>query len=235
VFCLTNIDNLTFFVFKKVTTTRFWDILEFFGQHYHKYTCFLVKLQQKQLFIGMKIIITESQYRFLVENTQEIDQILDKMSENGYENLSNDEKMTLKDYSEWLNKGEKGEFTPQNTPKNTDFEGKMGENWTRTLQDGSEFTFQFDYDEIENDVELYFGVVKWGGTEWVGCIVAEKDGSLALLDFVEDTGDYETYDNTQISSKFEPKTHRYLNQELGKLEDEVDYYIEEVIIPELRD
>ena len=195
----------------------------------------MVKLQQKQLFISMKIIITESQYRFLVENTQEIDQILEKMSENGYENLSNDEKMTLKDYSEWLNKGEKGEFTPQNTPKNTDFEGKMGENWTRTLQDGSEFTFQFDYEEIENDVELYFGVVKWGGTEWVGCIVAEKDGSLALLDFVEDTGDFETYDNTQISSKFEPKTHRYLNQELGKLEDEVDYYIEEVIIPELRD
>jgi hypothetical protein len=183
----------------------------------------------------MKIIITESQYRFLVENTQEIDQILDKMGENGYESLSNDEKMTLKAYSEWLNKGEKGEFTPQNTPKNTDFEGKMGENWTRTLQDGSEFTFQFDYEEIENDVELYFGVVKWGGTEWVGCIVAEKDGSLALLDFVEDTGDYETYDNTQISSKFEPKTHRYLNQELGKLEDEVDYYIEEVIIPELKD
>jgi len=181
----------------------------------------------------MKIIITESQYRFLVENTQEIDQILDKMGENGYENLSNDEKMTLKAYSEWLNKGEKGEFTPQNTPKNTDFEGKMGENWTRTLQDGSEFTFQFDYEEIENDVELYFGVVKWGGTEWFGCIVAEKDGSLALLDFVEDSGEYETYDNAQISSKFEPKTHRYLNQELGKLEDEVDYYIEEIIIPEL--
>ena len=28
----------------------------------------------------MKIIITESQYRFLVENTQEIDQILDKIA-----------------------------------------------------------------------------------------------------------------------------------------------------------
>ncbi len=39
----------------------------------------MVKLQQKQLFISMKIIITESQYRFLVENTQEIDQILDKI------------------------------------------------------------------------------------------------------------------------------------------------------------
>jgi hypothetical protein len=181
----------------------------------------------------MKIIITESQYRFLVENTQEIDQILDKMNEIGYENLENEDKMTLKAYSEWLNSGKKGEFIPQNTPKNTDFEGKTGENWTRTLQDGSEFTFQFDYEEVEDDVELYFGVVKWGGTEWVGCIVAEKDGSLALLDFVEDTGDFETYDSAQISSKFEPKTHRYLNQELGKLEDEVDYFVEEVIIPDL--
>jgi hypothetical protein len=224
---------LTFFVFKKVTTTTFWDILEFFSQHYNKYSVFLVKLQQKQLFIGMKIIITESQYRFLVENTQEIDQILDKMNEIGYENLENEDKMTLKAYSEWLNSGKKGEFTPQNTLKNTDFEGKTGENWTRTLQDGSEFTFQFDYEEIENDVELYFGVVKWNDTEWVGCIVAEKDGSLALLDFVEDTGDFETYDNTQISSKFEPKSHKYLNNELGNLEDEVDYFVEEVIIPEL--
>ena len=195
----------------------------------------MVKLQQKRLFIGMKIIITESQYRFLVENTQEIDQILDKMNEIGYENLENEDKMTLKAYSEWLNSGKKGEFTPQNTPKNTDFEGKTGENWTRTLQDGSEFTFQFDYEEVEDDVELYFGVVKWGGTEWVGCIVAEKDGSLALLDFVEDTGEYETYDTTQISSKFEGKNHRYLNNELGKLEDEVDYFVEEVIIPELSD
>jgi hypothetical protein len=181
----------------------------------------------------MKIIITESQYRFLVENTQEIDQILDKMNEIGYENLENEDKMTLKAYSEWLNSGKKGEFTTQNTPKNTNFEDKIGEKWTRTLQDGSEFTFQFDYEEIEDDVELYFGMVKWGGTEWVGCIVAEKDGSLALLDFVEDTGEYETYDDTQISSKFKQKTHRYLNQELGKLEDEVDYYIEEIIIPEL--
>lgn len=183
----------------------------------------------------MKIIITESQYRFLVENTQEIDQILDKMNEIGYENLSNDEKMTLKSYSEWLNKGEKGEFTTQNDQKNTNLDDKSGEKWTRKLQDGSEFTFKFEYEEIEDDVELYFGVVFWGGTEWVGCIVAEKDGSLALLDFVEDTGDFETYDNTQITSKFEPKTHRYLNQELGKLENEVDYYIEEVIIPELKD
>ena len=49
----------------------------------------------------MKIIITESQYRFLVENTQEIDQILEKIGKIGYENLENEEKMTLNRYSEW--------------------------------------------------------------------------------------------------------------------------------------
>ena len=195
----------------------------------------MVKLQQKQLFISMKIIITESQYRFLVENTQEIDQILDKMSENGYESLSNDEKMTLKSYSEWLNKGEKGEFTPQNTPKNTDFEGKMGENWTRTLQDGSEFTFKYEYDEVEDEVKLYFGIVYWGGTEWAGCIVVDDDGSLGMLDFVEDTGDYQTYDITDPFARPEGKKDRYLINELGNLISEVEYFVEETIIPDLLD
>jgi len=92
----------------------------------------------------MKIIITESQYRFLVENTTEIDQILDKMNEIGYENLENSEKSTLNQYSEWLNSGKKGEFNPQNTPKNTDFEGKnddfngkVGDEYTTYLKDGS--------------------------------------------------------------------------------------------------
>ena len=60
----------------------------------------------------MKIIITESQYRFLVENSQEIDQILDKMGEIGYENLENEEKMTLNAYSEHLKSGKKDEFRP---------------------------------------------------------------------------------------------------------------------------
>ena len=40
----------------------------------------------------MKIIITESQYKFLVENQEVVDRILDKISEVGYESLSIDEK-----------------------------------------------------------------------------------------------------------------------------------------------
>ena len=183
----------------------------------------------------MKIIITESQYRFLVENTQEIDQILDKMGENGYESLSNDEKMTLNAYSEWLNKGKKGDFTPQNTPKNTDFDDKSGEKWTRTLQDGSEFTFKYEYDEVEDEVKLYFGIVYWGGTEWAGCIVVDDDGSLGMLDFVEDTGDYQTYDITDPFGKPEGKEDLYLINELGNLISEVEYFVEETIIPDLLD
>jgi hypothetical protein len=66
----------------------------------------------------MKIVITESQYRFLVENIEIIDDILDKMGEIGYENLENDEKMTLNRYSEWLNSGKKGDFMDEITPKN---------------------------------------------------------------------------------------------------------------------
>ena len=68
----------------------------------------------------MKIIITESQYRFLVENTTEINKILDKLGEIGYENLENEEKMTLNKYSEWLNSGQKGDFMDEITPKKKD-------------------------------------------------------------------------------------------------------------------
>lgn len=177
----------------------------------------------------MKIVITESQYRKLVENIQIIDDILDKMGEIGYENLENDEKMTLNRYSEWLNSGQKGEFMGEITPKKTDFEDKMGQKWSKKLADGSTFTFQFDYEEIEDDVELYFGTVYWGGSEWYGCIVVEKDGELALLDFAEDV-DLQSYDP---ETEEDPTVRKYLTDSLGDLNDEVDFFIEEEIIPEL--
>lgn len=177
----------------------------------------------------MKIVITESQYQKLVENIEKIDDILDKLGEIGYENLDNEEKMTLNRYSEWLNSGQKGDFMGEITPKNTNFEDKSGQKWSKKLADGTTFTFQFDYDEIEEDVELYFGTVYWGGKEWIGCIVAEKDGELGLLDFAEDT-DLESYD---VETEEDPSNTKYLTDNLGDLNDEVDFFIEEEIIPEL--
>jgi hypothetical protein len=106
---------------------------------------------------------------------------------------------------------------------------RCGQKWSKKLADGSKFVFQFDYDEIEDDVELYFGTVYWGGKEWYGCIVAEKDGELALLDFVEDV-ELESYD---VETEEDPTERKNLVDSLGDLNDEVDYFIEDEIIPEL--
>ena len=179
----------------------------------------------------MKIVITESQYRILMENTVKIDQILDKLNEIGYENLENEEKMTLNRYSEWLNSGQKGEFMGETTPKNDDYDDKSGQKWSTRLADGSDFTFQFEYNESESDVDLYFGTIHWGGKEWVGCVVTEKDGELSLLDFVEDI-ELESYD---VDTEEDPTETKTLVDSLGDLNDEVDYFIEEEVIPGLMD
>jgi hypothetical protein len=183
----------------------------------------------------MKILITESQYQKLMENIQVIDDILDKMNEIGYENLENNEKITLNKYSEWLNSGKKGDFMDEITPKNVDFEQKMGDKWTRTLEDGSELTFQFDYEEIEKDVDLYFGVIYWNNKQWIGCVVTEKDGSVSLLDFVEDTEEFQTYKSGDTSFEYDKSKDIYLGDSLGDLYDEVYYFFEEIVIPELVD
>jgi len=177
----------------------------------------------------MKILITESQYQKLVENIEIIDDILDKLGKIGYENLENSEKMTLNRYSEWLNSGKKGEFMTQNDQEMGKWEAKIGQKWTKKLADGSIFTFKFDYEEVDDDVELFFGTVYWDNKEWYGCIVAEKDGELALLDFSEDV-DLQSYDS---ETEEDPTIRKYLTNSLGDLNDEVDFFIEEDIIPEL--
>jgi hypothetical protein len=110
----------------------------------------------------MKIIITESQYRILMENIPEIDQILDKMGEVGYENLDSHEKVTLNKYSEHLKSGQKGDFEVE-MPEKEYTDDKSGEKWSKKLADGSTFTFQFDYDEEDMGVKMLFGTVYWGG------------------------------------------------------------------------
>jgi hypothetical protein len=142
----------------------------------------------------MKIVITESQYRILIENTVKIDQILDKLGEIGYENLENEEKITLNRYSEWLNSGQKGEFMGEITPKNDDYDHKIGEEYTTNLRDGSEFSFMFDYEDLLDDENLYHGTVKWHGDEWIGLIATNKSGKLTEMDFIKDYDALQSYD-----------------------------------------
>ena len=186
----------------------------------------------------MKIIITESQYRFLVENTQEIDQILEKIGKIGYENLENEEKITLNRYSEWLNGGKKGDFNPKNTDfegKTPDFEDKEGEEYTTYLRDGSEFSFKYDYSDILTDENLHYGSVKWHGEEWVGVIVTDKNGKLTEIDFVLESNGFQTYDSDDEFAGYDEKKEVRLQNELGNDIHQVKYFFQEEVITNLMD
>jgi hypothetical protein len=170
-----------------------------------------------------------------VENTTEIDQILDKLGEIGYENLENEEKMTLNRYSEWLNSGQKGEFMGEITPKNDDYDAKIGEEYTTNLRDGSEFSFMFDYEDLLGDENLYHGTVKWHGEEWIGLIVADKKGNLKEIDFVLDQ-DLQSYDSDDELAGYDEENEKRLQDEMDKKDlDQVKYFFMEEVIPNLTD
>ena len=186
----------------------------------------------------MKIIITESQYRFLVENTQEIDQILEKIGKIGYENLENEEKMTLNRYSEWLNGGKKGDFNPKNTDfegKTPDFEDKEGEEYTTYLRDGSEFSFKYDYSDVLTNENLHYGSVKWHGEEWVGVIVTDKNGKLTEIDFVLESNGFQTYDSDDEFAGYDEGKEVRLQNKLGNDIHQVKYFFQEEVIINLMD
>jgi len=182
----------------------------------------------------MKIVITESQYRILMENTVKIDQILDKLGEIGYENLENEEKMTLNRYSEWLNSGQKGEFMGEITPKNDDYDPKIGEEYTTNLRDGSEFSFMFDYEDLLDDENLYHGTVKWHGEEWIGLIATDKSGKLTEMDFVLDNDSLQSYD-LDDEDGYDEEKEVYLDVKLGDDIHQAKYFFQEEVIPNLMD
>lgn len=181
----------------------------------------------------MKIIITESQYRILVENTKEIDQILDKLGQIGYENLENHEKNMLNQYSEWLNSGKKGDFMDKITPKNDDLGVKVGDKFTTYLSDGSEFSFMFDYmDNLENE-NVYHGSVIWHNQEWFGVIVTDKKQNLTEFDFVLDQ-DLQSFDTEDEFAKYDEDSEVRLQDEMDKKTlAQVKYFFMDEVIPYL--
>jgi hypothetical protein len=181
----------------------------------------------------MKIIITESQYRFLVENTSEIDNILDKMNEIGYENLKNDEKMTLKQYSEWLNSGKKGDFMGKNTQNNDDFDKNTGNKYTTILKDNSDFSFTYDYSDILDNENIYYGSVEWDGESWYGLVATDKKGYLTDFDFISDQTMFYHYDNSKSTNIEDKPKEKRLQDSLGTLIHEVKFFFEDEIIPSL--
>jgi hypothetical protein len=183
----------------------------------------------------MKIVITESQYRFLVENIEIIDDILDKMGEIGYENLENDEKMTLNRYSEWLNSGKKGDFMDEITPKNTNLGGKVGDQYSTYLPDGGELSFRYDYSDVLEDEKIHYGSVMWHGDEWIGLVATDKADNITEIDFVLDQDSFQTYDSDDETAGYDESKEKRLQNELGKDINQVKYFFETEVIPNLTD
>jgi hypothetical protein len=168
-----------------------------------------------------------------VENTSEIDKILDKMNEIGYENLKNDEKITLKQYSEWLNSGKKGDFMDKNTQNNDDFDENTGNKYVTTLKDNSDLSFTYDYSDILDDENIYYGTVEWDGESWYGLVATDKKGYLTDFDFISDQTMFYHYDSTKTTDIEDRPKEKRLQDSLGNLIHEVKFFFEDEIIPSL--
>lgn len=180
----------------------------------------------------MKIIITEEQLQKIVENTSIIDHILDKISDLGYESLNDDEKMVLKNYSEWLNSGKKGDFIEKITPKNDDFVEKTGEEFTTFLPDGSQFIFKYEYSDNLPNEDIHYGVVNWMGEEWSGLIANNKGGDLVEIDFVLDNG-FQSYNTDDEFGIYDESKEKRLQDELGSDIKQIEYFFNTDVIPNL--
>ena len=160
-----------------------------------------------------------SKRRYITENYPIVNSILDKMSEYGYQNLENEEKIILNKYSEWLNSGKKGDFEEIINPKTIDYGQKEGNKFTTILADDSEFVFKYDYTDELEDEDIHYGVVYWGDIEWYGLIATDKSEKITEIDFVYD-------------EEFNGNEER-LSDSLGKGIHQVKMFFEDEVIPGL--
>ena len=128
----------------------------------------------------MKIIITESQYKFLTEN---FDSVLDIYSKkNKGETLKPSELDVLKVFNDYVKKGGIPEEFVFNQDDVYGFDEREGMLFNYTLK-GRPLQFEFTEEtETENDIE-YFGEITFDGDEYLGVIVTDKNGYLIDYDF----------------------------------------------------
>jgi hypothetical protein len=165
----------------------------------------------------MNIIITESQYRILLESQEEVDRILDKISDGSYESLSIDEKRYLDAFSKHT--GRPDEFVDPSES----YDDREGEKFTSSFNHIPKIEFVFDYEEqTENETALY-GTILFKDKEYIGGLFLNKMGHLVNFDF---------YDINE-----EPES---INDEVGRFQDdiegmeyEVKMFFEDEVIPSL--
>ena len=165
----------------------------------------------------MKIIITESQYNFLIENQEVVDRILDKISEKGIKSLSIDEKRYLDEFSK--HKGNPDEFID---PAER-YDERRGEKFTSNFRNIPNITFTFDDEEIEDDQSILHGTIDYGDKSYWGVLIVNKLGHLIDLDFVD--SDYDMLPSNDEVDRFQ--------DHIEGMEHEVKMFFEDDVIPNL--
>jgi hypothetical protein len=125
----------------------------------------------------MKYIITENQYRQIVEN---VDDILDKISNGEKLNLSDKRKLNF--FQKHLSQGGNENNFEYSDQDNYGIDEREGEKFTYELN-GKPITFTFSEEAIDGDEVEYFGEIRFDGDEFLGVIATDSRGYLSEYDF----------------------------------------------------
>ena len=177
----------------------------------------------------MNIILTESQYRILLENQEEVDRILDKIGNGGYESLSVDEKRYLDAFSK--HKGSPDEFVDPSESyderegnQSKSYDDREGEKFTSSFNHIPKIEFVFDYEEQNEDETTLYGTIYFKDKEYIGGLFLNKMGHLIDFDF---------YDINEDPKSIHDDVGRF-QDEIEGIKHEVKIFFEDDVIPALK-
>jgi len=189
----------------------------------------------------MKIIVSESQYQFLLENIPIINQIIDRMGGVGYDGLDDKEKKILSDYSQWLKSGQRTEFKYEDNDVIDQEVGKKIKNSLDLRYNHNQMVINGELENlgpvefVTNDVPKSFddyieyeSTIRWDNENWDGYIAVDYDGNLVQIYYGLISNDDESDDLL-----YEPENYVSLEEEMGSSWDELTTWVQEVVIPQL--
>lgn len=128
----------------------------------------------------MKILITEDQYKRLIEN---FDQVLDLFSKKRRgETLKPSENDILRSFEKYTKKGGNPEDFVFNQDDVYEIDDREGIKFKYNLK-GRPFKFEFSEEIDKGDEIEYYGEITFMGDEFLGVIVTDKRGYLIDYDF----------------------------------------------------
>lgn len=134
----------------------------------------------------MKIILTESQYKNLKENFDQVLDLYSKMRDG--EELRPSEKDILRAFKRFTDKGGNPEDFIFDMDDVYDTDEREGMRFKYKLK-GRPLTFEFS-EEIDKGNEIeYYGEITFNGDEFLGVIVTDKRGYLLGYDFYSTLSD----------------------------------------------